>query len=74
MTNLTGVFTFGLHLKSDAFSHYRAMEAFLECSKGIIVKGICFGGELELTAGKMSTHFTSKGILVQCTVPYVKYC
>jgi Reverse transcriptase (RNA-dependent DNA polymerase)/GAG-pre-integrase domain len=63
-------FTFGLRLKSDAFSHYRATEAFLERSKDVVVRTIRCGGELELTAGKMGDHFTSKGIVVQRTVPY----
>ena len=30
-------FTFGLKLKSDAFSCYLSTEAFLECSNGIVV-------------------------------------
>jgi hypothetical protein len=63
-------FTFGLHLKSDAFSHYLATEAFLERSNGVHVLTIRCGGELELTAGKMGTHLASKGIVVQRTVPY----
>ena len=63
-------FTFGLHLKSDAFLHYRAMEAFLEHSNHIVVKAIRCGGELELTAGQMGDHLVSKGIMVQHTVPY----
>ena len=62
--------TFGLCLKSDAFSSYLATEAFLERSKGVIVKTIRCGGELELTAGKMGDHFLTKGIVVQRTVPY----
>ena len=45
-------------------------QVFLECSKGVVVKTVCCGGELELTAGKMGNHFLSKGIVVQCTVPY----
>ena len=63
-------FTFGLRLKSDAFSNYLATEVFLERSKGVIVKTVRCGGELELTAGKMGAHFVSKGIVVQRTVPY----
>jgi hypothetical protein len=63
-------FTFGLRLKSDAFSHYRATEAFLERSQSVVVKTIRCGGELELTAGQMGAHFSSKGIVVQRTVPY----
>ena len=63
-------FTFGLCLKSDAFSHYKATEAFLERSKDVVVKTIHCGGELELTAGKMGEHFVFKGIVVQRTVPY----
>ena len=63
-------FTFGLRLKSDAFPNYLATEAFLERSKGVVVKTIRCGGELELTAGKMGDHFLSKGIIVQRTVPY----
>ena len=38
-------FTFGLWLKSDAFSHYRATEAFLERSNDIAIKNIHCGGE-----------------------------
>ena len=57
-------FTFGLRLKSDAFSHYRAKEAFLERSQNVVVKTIHCGGELELTAGQMGAHFTSRGIVV----------
>ena len=34
------------------------------------MKTIHCGGELELTAGQMGDHFTSKGIVVQRTVPY----
>ena len=63
-------FTFGLRHKSDAFVHYRATEAFLERSNGVIVKAVRCGGELELTAGQMGDHFTEKGIVVQRTVPY----
>ena len=63
-------FTFGLRLKSDAFSHYLATEAFLERSHGISVLSIRCGGELELTAGKMGAHLASKGIVVQRTVAY----
>jgi hypothetical protein len=63
-------FTFGLRLKSDAFSHYRATEAFLERSNNVSIKAIRCGGELELTAGRMGDHLTSKGITVQRTVPY----
>ena len=63
-------FTFGLRLKSDAFVHYKATEAFLERSNGVVVKTVRCGGELELTAGQMGGHFTSKGIVVQRTVPY----
>lgn len=58
-------FTFGLQLKSDAFLNYLATEAFLEQSKGVIVKTVHCGGELELTAGQMGDHFLSKGIVVQ---------
>ena len=63
-------FTFGLRLKNDAFSHYLKMEAFLERSSGAVVLTVRCGGELELTAGKMGAHFTSKGITLQRTVPY----
>ena len=63
-------FTFGIHLKSDAFTHYKATEAFLEHSNGVIVKTVHCSGELELTAGQMGNHLTSKGIIVQHTVPY----
>jgi hypothetical protein len=63
-------FTYGLRLKSDAFSHYRTTEAFLERSNAVVVLNIRCGGELELTAGKMGDHFASKGIVVQRTVPY----
>ena len=57
-------------MKSDAFSHYVATETFLEHSNSIVVKNVCCGGELELNAGKMGAHFVTKGIIVQCTVPY----
>ena len=63
-------FTFGLKLKSDAFSCYLSMEAFLERSNGIVVLTIRCGGELELTAGHMGEHLASKGIVVQHTVAY----
>ena len=63
-------FTFGLCLKSDAFSHYHSTEVFLERSNGVVVLNVRCGGELELTAGQMGDHFTSKGIMVQRTVPY----
>ena len=63
-------FTFGLKLKSDAFSCYLSTEAFLERSNGVVVLTIRCGGELELTAGRMGDHLTSKGIVVQRTVPY----
>src|ERR1700678_2943715 len=63
-------FTFGLKLKSDAFSCYLSTEAFLERSNGVIVLTVRCGGELELTAGRMGDHLTSKGIVVQRTVPY----
>jgi hypothetical protein len=63
-------FTFGLRLKSDAFSHYLKTEAFLECSVSAVVLAIRCGGELELTAGKMGAHLVSKGITLQRTVPY----
>lgn len=63
-------FTFGLRLKSDAFSHYRATEAFLERSNDAVISNVRCGGELELTAGQMGDYFTSKGIIVQRTVPY----
>jgi hypothetical protein len=63
-------FTFGLRLKSDAFSAYQTTEAFLERSNAIRVLSIRCGGELELTAGQMGEHLNSKGIVVQRTVPY----
>ena len=63
-------FTFGLRLKSDAFSHYLKTEAFLERSAGFTVLTIRCGGELELTAGPMGAHIASKGIILQRTVPY----
>ena len=63
-------FTFGLRLKSDAFSHYKATEAFLERSNGVVIKNVHRGGKLKLTAGKMGAHFVSKGIAVQRTIPY----
>ena len=63
-------FTFGLRLKSDAFSFYRTTEAFLERSCAVTILNVRCGGELELTAGQMGDHFTSKGIVVQRTVPY----
>ena len=63
-------FTFGLRLKSDAFGYYLKTEAFLERSHATVVLTIRCGGELELTAGKMGDHLTSKGIVVQRTVAY----
>ena len=63
-------FTFGLRLKSDSFHHYLAMEVFLECSKGVVVKTVLCGGELELTAGKMGDHFVLKRIVVQWMILY----
>ena len=63
-------FTFGLRLKSDAFSHYRSTEAFLERSNDVRVLSIRCGGELELSAGQMGDHITSKGIVLQRTVAY----
>ena len=63
-------FTLGLRLKSDAFSFYKRTEAFLERSNGTRVLTIRCGGELELTAGNMGDHLSSKGIVVQRTVPY----
>ena len=64
------VFTFSIKLKSNAFTHYRLTEAFLERSNNIRVLAIRCGGELELTAGRMGEHLASKGIVVQRTVPY----
>jgi hypothetical protein len=63
-------FTIGLRLKSDAFSHYRSTEAFLERSNNVRVLSIRCGGELELSAGKMGDHIASKGIVLQRTVAY----
>ena len=63
-------FTFGLRLKSDAFQSYLAAEAFLERSNATVVLAVRCGGELELMAGQMGAHFTSKGITLQRTVPY----
>ena len=63
-------FTFGLKLKSDAFTRYLTMEAFLERSNSVVVLSVRCGGELELTAGRMGDHLASKGIVVQCTVSY----
>ena len=63
-------FTFGIKLKSDAFTHYQSTKAFLECSNNVTVLAIRCGGELELTAGKMGEHLVSKGIVVQHTIPY----
>jgi hypothetical protein len=63
-------FTYGLRLKSDAFSCYLKTEAFLEHSSAAMILTVRCGGELELTAGKMGTHFTSKGIALQRTVAY----
>ena len=42
----------------------------MERSSGVNVLNIRCGGELELTAGQMGKHFTSKGIVVQRTVAY----
>ena len=63
-------FTYGLRLKSDAFSHYLKTEAFLERSRNAKVLTVRCGGELELTAGKMGAHFATKGITLQRTVAY----
>ena len=63
-------FTYGLRLKSDAFSQYLKTEAFLERSNDAMVLTVRCGGELELTAGKMGAHFASKGITLQRTVAY----
>ena len=63
-------FTFGLRLKSDAFSHYLSAEAFLERSNAVVILAVRCGGKLELTAGSMGDHFTSRGIVVQRTVAY----
>ena len=63
-------FTYGLRLKNDAFSHYLKTEAFLQRSSAAVVLTVHCGGELELTAGKMGAHLTSKGITLQRTVPY----
>ena len=63
-------FTYGLRLKNDAFSHYLKTEAFLQRSSAAVVLTVRCGGELELTAGKMGAHLTSKGITLQRTVPY----
>ena len=63
-------FTFSLKLKSDALPYYLTTEAFLERSNGVVVLSIRCGGELELTAGRMGSHFSSKGIVVQRTVAY----
>ena len=63
-------FTFGLRLKSDAFAHYLKTEAFLIRSNSALIMSIRCGGELELTAGRMGDHLTSKGIVLQQTVPY----
>ena len=63
-------FTFGLKLKSDAFSCYVSIDAFLERSNGVVVLTVHCCGELELTAGRMGDHLASKGIVVQRTVAY----
>ena len=63
-------FTYGLRLKSDAFSYFLKTEAFLERSSAATVLSVRCGGELELTAGKMGAHLASKGITLQRTVPY----
>ena len=63
-------FTYGLRLKSEAFTHYLKTEAFLERSSAAKVLTVRCGGELELTSGKMGAHLTSKGIALQRTVPY----
>ena len=63
-------FTYGLRLKNDAFSHYLKTDAFLEQSSAAVVLMVHCGGELELTAGKMGAHLTSKGIVLKRTVPY----
>ena len=63
-------FTFGLCLKNDVFKYYLVTEAFLERSNAAVILTVCCGGELELTAGKMGTHFISKGIVLQQTIAY----
>ena len=63
-------FTFGLKLKNDAFSCYLKTEAFLERFSSAVILTIRCGGELELMAGQMGSHLSSKGIVVQQTVPY----
>ena len=68
-------FTYGLHLKSDAFHSYLTTKAFFfffsfKRSNSAVVLAVRSGGELELTARQMGAHFTSKGIVLQCTVAY----
>jgi Reverse transcriptase (RNA-dependent DNA polymerase)/GAG-pre-integrase domain len=63
-------FTYGLRLKSDAFSCHMKTEAFLKRSNSAIVLSVRCGGELEFTAGKMGAHFATKGIALQQTVAY----
>jgi len=63
-------FTFGLWKKSDAFPHYLTTESFIERSNGVLITTVRLDGALELTAGAMSDHFASKGIVVQKTAPH----
>jgi hypothetical protein len=63
-------FTFGLRLKSDAFNHFLKTEAFLEHSHNAPVLTVHCGGELELTAGRMGDHLSSRGIVLQRMVAY----
>ena len=63
-------FVFGLKLKNDAFSCYLKTEAFLERFTSAVVLTVRCGGELELTAGPMGSHLSSKGIVVQRAVLY----
>ena len=63
-------FTFGLRLKSDAFPHFLKAEAFLARYNAALLLTVRCGGELELTAGRMGDYLSSKGIVLQRTVPY----
>ena len=63
-------FTVGLHKKNDSFSFYLTTESFIEHSNGVLITSIHVDGALELTAGPMGDHLTSKGIIVQKTAPH----
>jgi hypothetical protein len=52
----------------DLIGSYQS--AYIERSTGCKIKAVRVDGALELTAGKMGTHLTSRGIAIQKTAPY----